>query len=454
MRLKPLEWERPSLHCHNRIMSQNNNPYGHHGLSLGVVLVCCLLFSRIAGKSYLSSVVGNVWQMQMAVVCVSVFVGFFYCLASRYCNKGRNCNYNFPGLVKACLIALFVTCVSSCLAQKNWTGNLIYLLVFAGMVYLLCLNGSVLLDGISRFISIEIVTAPLVLMAFISLVFPPRGITHIRFSGFYCDPIVAGQMFGLTCLVMFWCILHLESGRRLGYLIFLPFALLCLTLTRTRTGLLGTSIGMTICLLTAMRAGTASISRQRAQFYLIVLTVVLGFSAIWTTRQYLDLNRTKEYLRVSGDLDDILRNRADYWQTGTKYLSIANVLGKGPLAKFGNSLSTRDSGYVRDENTHNAFLSVFQFYGWSGGILFITFLLSVGTVYYKRRDPYAVLGSSLITFGFVQCLTENWLLSFGTPIDAYSWLIFGITLPHKNADQAPFAMKKQPINAYPSPRMP
>ena len=42
--------------------------------------------------------------------------------------------------------------------------------------------------------------------------------------------------------------------------------------------------------------------------------------------------------------------------------------------------------------------------------------------------PRSALGSSVLVYGLVQAVGENWLLSIGTPLDAYSWLILGLTL--------------------------
>ena len=157
-------------------------------------------------------------------------------------------------------------------------------------------------------------------------------------------------------------------------------------------------------------------------------------SSLWLTLWGIDTGHAKEYLRITGELDYILRNRLIYWQAGLGQISLKNIFGDGPLAKFGGQLTTKHSGYDRDLNMHNAYLSVFQYYGWPGGILFIIFLASVGRTFLKRRDPYAALGLSLLAFGLLQCMTENWLLSFGIPGDAFSWFILGLTLTHNSSN--------------------
>jgi len=258
--------------------------------------------------------------------------------------------------------------------------------------------------------------------------------SQFRFNGLYSDAIVAGQMFGLTCLLLFWGILHTRSKKVWIYWALLSIAILCLVLTRTRTDILATPIGMITCLFAAVRSSAAAIPRRRARAILGLLVLFLVISSIWLSQPGIDTGRAWELLWVAGDYEDILRTRAEYWQTGKGNLSITNIFGKGPLAKFGGEISTQRSGYDRELNMHNAFLSVFQFYGWPGGILFIIFLVSVGAAFLKRKDPYATLGLSLLTFGLVQSLAENWLLSFGTPLDAYSWFLLGVTLTHNSSN--------------------
>ncbi len=415
---------------------------GRRRLTFGTVLIYCLLFSGLVGKSYLFTLDRYVWRVQMSVVTATVTVGLLLSIWKR--SQRRICHHSseLPLQVKACLAGLLSVGILSCVAQENWLGNLAFLLVFAGMVYLLCVSGADLVGGISRERCIDIALVPLGFMAVGSAASLMLGyswsrsqvISTFRFNGLYSDAIVAGQMFGLTCLLLFWSILHTRSKKVWGYWALLSIAILCLVLTRTRTDILATPIGMITCLSAAMCSSVAAIPRRRARAILGLLVLLLVISSIWLTQPGIDTGRATEHLRVAGDYEDILRSRAEYWQTGKGNLSITNLFGKGPLAKFGGQLSTQSSTYVRELNMHNAFLSVFQFYGWPGGVLFIIFLLLVGGTFLKRRDPYATLGLSLLAFGLVQCLTENWLLSFGTPVDAYSWFILGLTLTQNSSN--------------------
>jgi len=412
-------------------------------VTFGTVLIYCLLFYGLVGRSCLFTLDRYVWRVQMALVVATVILGLLFTVWKRSQRGTCHDNRELPLQVKACLAGLLFVGILSCVAQENWLGNFAFLLVFAGMVYLLCVSGADLVRGISRERYIDIALVPLGFMAVGSVASFMLGsswsrsqaISQLRFNGLYCDAIVAGQMFGLTCLLLFWSILHTRSKKVWAYWALFSIAILCLVLTRTRTDMLGTPIGMIMCLYAAMRSGAAAIPRRRARAILGLLLLSLVISSIWLTQPGIDTGRAKEYLRVTGDLEDILQDRTEYWKPGVRNLSITNIFGKGPLAKFGGEISTQSSTYVPQLNMHNAFLSVFQSYGWPGGMLFIILLLLVGGTLLKRKDPYATLGLSLLAFGLVQCLSENWLLSFGTPLDAYSWFILGLTLTHNSSNR-------------------
>ena len=413
---------------------------GRRWLTLGAVLIYCLLFSGLVGRSNLFTFAGHRWQVQMAVVTATVIGGLLFIIWKH--SQQRTCHQSgeLPLRLKGCLAGLLCAGITSCVAQENWLGNLAFLAVFAGMVYLLCVSGADLLRGISKERCIDVAMVPLAFMAVGSVASRTLGfswsnsqvMSQSRFNGLYSDAIVAGQMFGLTCLLLFWSILHKRTKKVWKYWALFLVAILCLVLTRTRTDILATPIGMITCLYAAMRSSTTSIPRRRARAILGLLLLPLVIFSIWLTQPGIDTYRAKEYLRVTGDYEDILESRAEYWQTGVGNLSITKIFGEGPLAKFGGELSTERGGYVRELNMHNAFLSMSQYYGWPGGMMFIVFIVSVGGIFLKRRDPYATLGLSILTFGLVQCLTENWLLSFGNPLDAYSWFILGVTLTHNS----------------------
>lgn len=406
------------------------------GVTLGALLIYCLLLSGLVGKSYLLAFGNNVWLVHMAAVTALVSVGVFYSLWK--CSQWQASDSGLPLQIKIWLVALLFWGTISCIAQDNWLGNLAFLLVHAGMIYLLCLRGANLIGGISKERCIDLALVPLGFMAIGSMALLALGSSwsssllgsQVRFRGLYSNSIVAGQMFGLTCLLLFWSILHTRSKKVWGYWALFSIAILCLVLTRTRTDIVATPIGMIACLFVAMCSSNAAIPRRRARAILGLLVLLLVISYIWLTGPATDIGRTREYLRVTGDYDDIIKGRLEYWEAGIGNLSLKNIFGDGPLAKYAGQLSTQESGYVRELNMHNTFLSVSQYYGWPGSILFIFLVASVGGTFLKRKDTYATLGLSLMAFGLVQCLTENWLLTFANPLDVYSWFILGLTLTH------------------------
>ena len=405
------------------------------GLTFGAVLIYCLLLSGLVGKSHLFFLTGYVWRVQMAVVAAAVIVGVLFSVWKR--SQRRTCQHGseLPLGVKACLGGLLAVAIGSCVVQENWLGNLAFLFVFAGMVYIVFVNGADLMRGISKNRCIDLALLPLCIMVVGSL---PSIVldSRERFFGLYYGAIVAGQMFGLTCLLLFWKIIHTQSKKVWAYWALLSIAILCLVLTRTRTDIFGTPVGMIICLYAAMRKGAAAILRRRAQAILGLLVLLLAISSIWLTGQEVDTDTAKEYLRISGDYDDVTSTRLGSWETGMRNVSYRNIFGKGPLARFGSKLSTQESGYVRELSSCNSYLAVFQAYGWPGGILFIIFLVSVGSTFLKRRDPYATLGLSLLVFGLVNSTSENWLLSFGSSFDVYSWFILGLTLTYNSSNSS------------------
>jgi len=265
---------------------------GRRSLTFGIVLIYCLLFSSLLGKSCLFTLYRSVWRVQMALVVATVIIGLIFGVWKR--SRRRLCrdSCELPLQVKACLAGLLFVGIISCFAQESLLGNLAFLAMFAGTVYLLCVSGADLMRGISRERCIDIALVPLGFMAVGSVASFMLGgswatsklISQFRFNGMYSDAIIAGQMFGLTCLLSFWGILHTRSKKVWGYWALFPVAILCLVLTRTRTDMLGTSIGMIACLFAAVRSNPTAIHRRRARAILGLLGLIFVISSIWLTQ--------------------------------------------------------------------------------------------------------------------------------------------------------------------------
>ena len=367
--------------------------------------------------------------MQMATVVVLVGAGLFYSLSRRpqWQSSGGSLSLH----VKACLALLLFWGTTSCAVQENWLGNMAFLLVHAGMVYLLFLIGAESMCGSSKMRCIDLALVPLCLIVIVSVALFALGPSRLsfegRFHGLYRNAIIAGQMFGLTSLLLLWRALHAQRRSWVGWVLF-SLTIPCLVVTRTRTDILGAFTGMLTCSLSTMRNGTDAMLWRRTRVILASCVLLALASVAWMTRPGADISSIRDYFRMSGDSDDILRSRYEYWQTGLGKLSMENALGEGPLAKYAGQLSGERSGYVAERNMHNAFLSMSQYYGWPGGLLLIIFIVSVVGTLVKRKDPYATLGLSLLALGLTNCLSENWLLTFATPFDVYSWFLLGLVL--------------------------
>jgi O-antigen ligase len=163
----------------------------------------------------------------------------------------------------------------------------------------------------------------------------------------------------------------------------------------------------------------------------VICLLLPGIAVVLVLGGVVQTEDVREFTRTSGDIDQVFSARMTYWEMGASDISLSNPFGTGPLTRFGGTASLDRSGYTREENPHNAFLSAFQCYGWLGGALFVIFLITLFWTMLRRSDATAVLGASIMVFGIVQCITENWLLSFGTPSDLYSWLLLGIAANEK-----------------------
>lgn len=155
------------------------------------------------------------------------------------------------------------------------------------------------------------------------------------------------------------------------------------------------------------------------------MTCVAGVSLAVSVTMEFNTVAAREYLRVGDGLETTISDRQVYWERGLERVAISNLLGSGPLDKF-QGATISDPAYVAERNAHNTFLSVVQYYGVPGGALYVLFLILLLQTFLRRRDNLSVLGLSLLAFGLVQSVSENWLLSFGTPSDLYSWLILGL----------------------------
>lgn len=396
---------------------------------IGPLLILAILTTSLVGKSVLVRFAPVLWTLQMAATALLIVVAVIYDGVAHIRDRGYS--EEFPVHIQALGVMLLVSCVVSCVLQSNWEANLIYFLIYGCTVYLLFCRGSGLLSQPGRLKSTDLIMLLPATMAVIGLLLFSMGVFSSsrqgRLQGVYVSSIVAGQMIGLTAVVFLWRLLFFPpkySWRWWGIFALLVIALL---LTRTRTSLLAFFVGSSCCIVLwrlshmGTRKTWQRYSLQCTLFCVLAGGVLLALSGI------VNPEWVKDFTRTEGDLEGVVASRLEYWERGVEYVSVTNVFGSGPLDKYGGSLSTQESGYVRDQNSHNAILSAFQYYGVLGASGFILLLIALLHTYIKRSDALGVLGITVIGFGIVQCISENWLLSFGTPVDLYSWFLLGLT---------------------------
>jgi len=166
---------------------------------------------------------------------------------------------------------------------------------------------------------------------------------------------------------------------------------------------------------------------MKAKRFVLAMTSVAIVALTASIFVKVDVASAREYLRVEGDLETTIADRQVYWERGLERVTVVNVLGTGPLGKFSSGGPLFGYAYDRESNAHNTFLSVVQYYGVPAGVLCVVFIILLFATLLRRKDELSILGLSLLTFGLAQSVSENWLLSFGTPSDLYSWLILGLT---------------------------
>jgi len=334
--------------------------------------------------------------------------------------------------LKICLFLMLLFGIFSCCAQTFFLMNLTFLATHASAIMILFILGPQLMAKKNKDRFLNFVLVPLVVIAVLSISIFAGNRDNGRLQGLYGNAIIAGQMFGITSILLFWKILyHSKEKTKLLWFLFIV-SMLGLLITRTRTDIAGLFVGITVCLSVAFRHTDMEMSRKRAKRLVLVFMPLSIAVLFWIAAAKFELSPVRQYLRLGENVKETIKDRQVYWERGLERITINNIFGNGPLDKFGDDVSLSRSNYDIDSNAHNALLSVVQYYGWPGGLLFVLFLIVLFSVFLSRRDSHSILGISILAFGVVQCISENWLLSFGTPLDLYSWFLLGWCLSGRN----------------------
>lgn len=400
--------------------------------AVGGMLICAFLVISLVGKSYLFAVYRTLWTVQMIATVAIVAVSLVYGLFVTFRNSAGIRQPRPPVRLIRCLQIMLFLAVASCCAQEAWLENIAFLAVHAGLIYVLFVRGAELTAAIKRLRFLDMLLIPLIGLSVLSVIAYVSGAgwsSHgSRLNGLYANAIIAGQMMGITSILLFWRVLHKSGGRSAIWWVILLVVLVGVVLTRTRTDIAATLIGMIACLMMALRRGNLGLPNPTAKRLTLALVLLITATVTALINAEVEVGPARTYLRLGEDVEETISDRHEYWITGIDRICLSNVFGNGPLDKFKKGASLQGSGYDRDSNSHNALFSVVQYYGIAGGVLFLVFLALLLGSFLRKKDSLSILGVSLLAFGLVQCVSENWLLSFGTPADVYSWLILGLTL--------------------------
>jgi len=398
---------------------------------IGLLLVYALLSTSLIGKSYLFAMYRSLWTIQMILTVGLIAVLWLYLLFAFLSGRLSLGNSGVKLRLKLCLFFMMLFGIFSCCAQEDIWMNMAFLATHASSIMILFILGPQLIADKNRERFLNFVLVPLVIIALLNISVFLGNSSNGRLHGLYGNAIIAGQMLGITSILLFWKILyHPRQKTKLLWLLFIV-SMFGLIMTRTRTDIAGVFVGITACLLAAIWHANMEMSRKRAKRLVLVFIPLSIVTLFWVIAAEFEFVAVREYLRLGVNVKETIQDRQIYWERGYERITIANFFGNGPLDKFGDDVSLSHSKYDADSNAHNALFSVIQFYGWPGGFLFVLFLLLLLSVFLSKQDCYSVLGISILAFGLVQCISENWLLSFGTPCDLYSWFILGIACAGK-----------------------
>jgi len=395
--------------------------------TLGPYLLLAYLISSLIGKSYLEGTSG-VWFIYHASNLALTPLILVYALSIRHDKRPEPVFYSSN--IHYFLVAFLLWGTLCCASQTNLVENLIPYAMFSGMVIVLCMLAPRLLRGVSTGAFLRILTVLLciwTLASFVSYIvgFPPASDGRIR--GVYNNSLTCANMMIITSVLCLWFLLCFKP-RPLATILLLALLAISfsvLNATRTRSGYICLFVAMT-----ALVAHSLSYKRKYIICALFMLWLVTMLAIVISMPGYEEqIWSVRKHARIEAPLAELPAQRTTWWKPGIEQdLNLGNILGKGFLGAYEWELGQNESGYNRDLNRHNTFLSCAQSYGIIGLILFIAFLVVAARWFWLRKDMYGTLGFSLLIYSVVNGLCSNQLLGFGSPVDRLSWLLIGIAL--------------------------
>jgi hypothetical protein len=316
-----------------------------------------------------------------------------------------------------------------CIEQPNAYANLVYLAIFAANIYVcLVVAPSLLLPhfGVN---AIVFFAAPIFLTNLANLASGLCGVPGAyfmgRLRGLSINTLEAGVLGWIGIVLALWIIV--DRPVKFGFgLLLAGGSFGVVLLSRTRSYMLAALIGSCIMLAGSLRSNALSSRRVRVLVLFMVLLFTLLGIAVGTNVRVLE--RAREYLRISGSPDEILEARMVHWLAGVQFAEEHPILGRGPMAKFGNATNPMVNTYEMEACFVNTWLTMAQSYGIPGAVLFALSILTMLVLSFRGFGTIPVLSTGLLAAGIASSFSATWLVSFGDVGDRAMLLLLGITL--------------------------
>lgn len=332
-------------------------------------------------------------------------------------------NWNIVLFIIACLISIFVN-------EIPYFYRPIERLI--GFIAILALFGPLLQSyniGIFKKNLFEYVNTSIVILVFLSflglvvkspIVFMGRG----GYTGFFNHSMFLSPMAAISMLTCTYR--GIKSSTKKLRIMFYSMAFVSFIVCMTA----GSRAALLAGLLSIMYFLYQIRKRKLGQFaqtlFLIISIAILSFP-LWETYTEKIIYKM-EYSEREGGL---LTTREELWNRRINEFISSPIFGIG----FSNDSSkTENDSVIGDGQIEpgSSWLVIFSMTGVLGFILFIRFLVkNLKLIKRQKNDKYSVFLQSLILFFMVHMFAEGYILSAGSGLFFYFWLLQGVKLENK-----------------------
>ena len=352
--------------------------------------------------------------------------------------------------IRICLVLLIVWGFLSCFAQEAVLVNVLYWLLWAGHHFAIWWLVVALLDRMDAAARLRMISAVLLTCVVGSLLLHPvNGMPQGRLIGMFGNATYSGQFLALA--LVWWTALWLY-----GHIGFCWFVLLAtptapmLIMTRTRSSMAAALVGITVAVVTAARRGwsPSRLGLRRAALAIFVLSVAFIYVV---SSQAFDDPEVARYLRIEGGASGVYAGRARYWQAGYQRLPSCGLFGWGFLSKYGRSEATRQVfgisvpmyDWTTTADPLNSLLLTAQQIGLPGMVLFAMLIVALARGCLRAGGRRKGLAVAILAVMVTLTVGENWLTSFGAPLDRLGAVALALLLS---------APEEMPLQEHPSER--